>query len=207
MPANRVPLSNPTADLAHLRDHLIAAITRVIDSGPYILGPELAAFERELQERLGVAGAVGVGSGTEALVLALLAIGIEPGDEVITVSHTAGPTVAAIRMIGAIPVLVDVERETYGLDPARLEAAAGLRARAIVVVHLYGHPARLDDICEFGKLRGIPSLRIVLRRKKQRLADVPLDPSVMLAASASIQPRTLRPLATRVLLSRKMMNG
>jgi len=156
MPVEWIQLANPAGDLAPLREQLIAAVARVIDRGLYILGPEVAAFEQELQHRLGVAGTVGVGSGTDALVLALLAVGVEPGDEVITVSHTAGPTVAAIQMIGAIPVLVDVEADAYCLDPDTLDIAIGPRTKAIIAVHLYGHPAHLNRICEFGKSQGIP---------------------------------------------------
>src|SRR5262249_45740420 len=102
-----VPLANPAADLAPLREKLITAATRVIDRGSYVLGMEVAEFEQRMANRLGVLGTVGVASGTDALVLALLALGIGSGDEVITVSHTAGPTVAAIHMVGATPVLVD----------------------------------------------------------------------------------------------------
>src|SRR6266853_5641793 len=108
-----------------------------------------------MAQRLRSAGAVGVGCGTDALLLALLAAGVAAGDEVITVSHTAGPTVAAICMIGAVPVLVDIDRESYCLDPATLEAAAGPRTRAIVPVHLYGQPADLDRICRFARERGL----------------------------------------------------
>jgi dTDP-4-amino-4,6-dideoxygalactose transaminase len=95
---------------------------------------------------VGTDHAIGVASGTDALVIALLGLGVTPGDEVITVSHTAGPTVAAIRMIGAIPVLVDIEPDSYCLDPAALAAAIGPRTRAILAVHLYGNMARMDAI-------------------------------------------------------------
>jgi dTDP-3-amino-3,4,6-trideoxy-alpha-D-glucose transaminase len=150
-----VPLADPRADLASLRGDILTALARVVDSGAYILGPEVAGFERALSTQLGVTGAVGVGSGTDALVLALLALEVGPGDEVITVSHTAGPTVAAINMTGATPVLVDIEPSTYCLDPAALEAAVSPRTRAILPVHLYGHPADLPRICEFAHGRGI----------------------------------------------------
>jgi dTDP-4-amino-4,6-dideoxygalactose transaminase len=150
-----VPLADPRADLSALRGDILTALARVVDSGAYILGPEVTAFEHALAAELGVVGAVGVGSGTDALVLALLALEVGPGDEVITVSHTAGPTVAAINMTGATPVLVDVEPSTYCLDPATLEAAVSPRTRAILPVHLYGHPADLHRIREFAHGRGI----------------------------------------------------
>jgi dTDP-4-amino-4,6-dideoxygalactose transaminase len=153
--AARIPLADPLADQLHLRAEIMEAIARVIDGGRYILGPEVAAFEARMAQLLRSAGAVGVGCGTDALVLALLAAGVAPGDEVITASHTAGPTVAAISMIGAIPVLVDIDPESYCLDPVTLEAAHGPRTRAIVPVHLYGHPAELDQICGFARERGL----------------------------------------------------
>jgi dTDP-4-amino-4,6-dideoxygalactose transaminase len=154
-PPSLVPFADPAADLAPHRDSILAAIRAVVERGSYILGPELARFEEAMAARLGLPGAVGVASGTDALVLALLALGIGAGHEVITVSHTAGPTVAAIQMVGAIPVLVDVEADTFCLDPASLEAAAGPLTRAIIAVHLYGHPAALDDILGFARPRGI----------------------------------------------------
>ncbi len=149
-------LSNPAGDLAVLREKIVAAMARVLDRGLYILGPEVAGFEQQMASRLGVPGTVGVASGTDALVLALTVLGITAGQEVITVSHTAGPTVAAIRMIGAIPVLVEIEPETFCLNPKSLEAAMGPLTKAIVVVHLYGHPAALDDIFAFARRRGLP---------------------------------------------------
>src|SRR5215831_6804764 len=111
-----VPLANPALDLADVQEKLVAAAARVLKRGSYVLGPEVAEFEQRMAIRLGVSGTVGVASGTDALVLALLALGIGPGQEVITVSHTAGPTVAAIQMVGAVPVLVDVEADTFCLD-------------------------------------------------------------------------------------------
>jgi dTDP-4-amino-4,6-dideoxygalactose transaminase len=153
--SDAIPLANPAGDLALVREKVLAAMSRVLDCGTYILGPEVAGFEQQMAARLGLPGAVGVASGTDALALALLALGVAAGQEVITVSHTAGPTVAAIRMIGAIPVLVEIEPDTFCLDPRCLEAAVGPRTKAIIAVHLYGHPAALDDICAFARQRGL----------------------------------------------------
>jgi dTDP-4-amino-4,6-dideoxygalactose transaminase len=141
-----IPLAAPLGEAQMLRSQIASALMRVIDGGQYVLGPEVANFEKALAASVEASAAIGVASGTDALVLAMLGLGVLPGDEVITVSHTAGPTVAAIRMIGAVPVLVDIEEETYCLDPKALAAATGSRTRAIIAVHLYGHPARLDDI-------------------------------------------------------------
>jgi dTDP-4-amino-4,6-dideoxygalactose transaminase len=154
----RVPLADPRADQVDLRAEILAAIARVIDGGTYILGREVTEFERRFAQTVGATGAVGVASGTDALALALLAVGVARGDEVITVSHTAGPTVAAIRMIDAIPVLVDVESESLGLDPDALDGALSARTRAILPVHLYGCPADLGRICGFARAHDIPVL-------------------------------------------------
>lgn len=142
-----IPLADPLAETLVQRADILAAITGVIESGRYILGPKVTLFEESLSSRIGTRGAVGVASGTDALALAMLAAGVEAGDEVITVSHTAGPTVAAIRMIGATPVLVDVIRDTYCIDPTKIAGAIGPRTKAIIAVHLYGHPADMDAIC------------------------------------------------------------
>jgi len=151
----RIPLADPDADFRNLRADILAAMARVLDGGSYILGREVAEFERRIAARVGAAGAVGVASGTDALVLALLAAGVSPGDEVISVSHTAGPTVAAIRMAGAVPVLIDVESKTLCLDPDALESAIGPRVRAVLPVHLYGCPADMERICAIADRAGI----------------------------------------------------
>ena len=151
-----VPLADPRGESLNLRAEISAALMRVVDSGRYVLGPEVVEFEKALASNVGVAEAVGVGSGTDALVLALLGVGVAAGDEVITVSHTAGPTVAAIREIGAIPVLIDVEANSYCIDPIKVEPAIGPRTRAILAVHLYGHPANMAAIDVIAKRHGIP---------------------------------------------------
>ena len=140
--------------LAH-RAAIDGAIRRVLESGWYILGSEVEAFEREFAQFLGVAQVVSVANGTDALELALRAGGVGSGDVVITVSHTAVATVAAIERAGATPLLVDIDPETFTLDPARLEATIrthpGGGLKAIIVVHLYGHPADLPAITEIAK--------------------------------------------------------
>jgi dTDP-4-amino-4,6-dideoxygalactose transaminase len=147
--------SNPHAQYAAHRVEIDAAIARVLDSGRYILGGEVAAFEKEFAEYCGVAHAVGVGSGTEALHIALAAAGIGVDDEVITVAHTAVATAAAIRLAGATPVFIDINPETYTMEPSLIEAAITTRTKAIVPVHLYGHPVDLDAISEIARNRGL----------------------------------------------------
>lgn len=120
-------------------------------SGQYILGREVALFEKEFAEYLGVKYAVGVGNGTDALNLALRACGIGPGDEVITVSHTQVATVAAIEITGAKPVLVDIEPDYFTLDPQKIVAAITPKTRAIIPVHLYGQAADLEPILKVAK--------------------------------------------------------
>ena len=143
--------SNPKAQyLAHKKE-IDAAIKRVLDSGWYILGKEVQAFEEEFAEYIGVSYGVGVGSGTEAIHLALKACQIGVGDEVITVSHTAVATVAAIEMTGAKAVFVDLEPDFFTLDPNMLKAAITPRTRAIVPVHIYGQPAELDPVLQIAR--------------------------------------------------------
>ena len=145
----RIPAADPRAGYLAHRDEIDAAVRAALDGGRYILGPEVQTFEREWAAYLGAEFAIGVGSGTDALLLALRACGVGAGDEVITVSHTAVATVAAIEMCGATPVLVDVELETMTLDSERLEAARSSRTRAVIAVHLYGQAADLDAIGSF----------------------------------------------------------
>lgn len=142
--------ANPLADYLARKQEIDQAIQRVLSSGRYVLGPEVAAFEQEFASFLGAGFAVGVGSGTEALHVALRVCGIGPGDAVITVSHTAVATVAAIELAGAIPLFVDIDPKSYTLDVNQLEdtmrANRSLRIRALIPVHLYGHPADMPSI-------------------------------------------------------------
>jgi dTDP-4-amino-4,6-dideoxygalactose transaminase len=132
------------------------AIDRVIDAGAFAGGPFVESFERAFAEYCGTSGALGVGSGTDALWLALLALGVGRGDEVITVPMTFIATTEAISHAGATPVFVDIEPETYTMDPAKLEAAITPRTRAIIPVHLFGQMADMDAILEIANRHGIP---------------------------------------------------
>lgn len=147
--------SNPVAQFDAHRDEILKAIQAVCESGPHVLGPVVESFERDFADWNGVAHAIGVGSGTDALVLAMKAAGIGPGDEVITVSHTALATVAAIVLTGARPVLVDVHPETALMDPAGLSAALTTRTKAIIPVHLYGFVCPMDEIMAFARNNGL----------------------------------------------------
>jgi dTDP-4-amino-4,6-dideoxygalactose transaminase len=148
--------------LAH-RDEVVAAFERVLADGHYILGPEVAAFEAEFAAYIGVQHGVGVASGTDALRIGLTALGVGPGDAVLTVSHTAVATVAAIEMAGATPVLVDIDEATYCMSPRSLEetiAATKGRHRlcAVIPVHLYGQPADMTSICGIAAANGLAVL-------------------------------------------------
>ena len=146
-----VPLVDLRGQYLAIKQEIDAAVARTLDSGWYILGREVAAFEDEFAAYFSarggeVAGCVGVNSGTDALHLALKSCDIGPGDEVVTVSHTAVATAAAISLAGATPIFVDVDPATYTMDPRSLELALSSRTRAVVPVHLYGHPADMDAI-------------------------------------------------------------
>lgn len=147
--------SNPKEQYLAHKAEIDAAVRRVLESGWYILGEEVKQFEAEFAKYLGVSYAIGVGNGTEALHLALAACGIGRGDEVITVSHTAVATVAAIELTGATPVLVDIEPEFFTMDPGKLEAAITPHTRAIVPVHLYGQPAEMESILKIARRHGL----------------------------------------------------
>lgn len=150
-----VPFIDLTAEYLALKAEIDTAVSRVLAGGWYILGKEVAAFEAEFAAYCGVNHAVGVASGTDALLLALRALDIRTGDEVITVSHTAVATVTAVALSGATPVLVDVEPEYYTLDAAQLAQAITPRTKAIIPVHLYGQPANLETILTVAREHGL----------------------------------------------------
>jgi dTDP-4-amino-4,6-dideoxygalactose transaminase len=150
-----IPLVDLKTQHASIRDEVDAAIRRVLESCEFTLGAEVAAFEREFADYCHAGHGVGVNSGSSALHLALLAAGVEPGDEVITTPFTFVATVAAICYTGARPVLVDIDPRTYTIDVAALEDAISERTRAILPVHLYGQPADMDPIVRLARQRGL----------------------------------------------------
>jgi dTDP-4-amino-4,6-dideoxygalactose transaminase len=146
-----IPLVDLQAQYRSIKPEIDAAVARVLDSSQFILGPEVAAFEREFAAYCGTTDAVAMNSGTSALHLALLAAGVGPGDEVITVPFTFVATVATIVYAGATPILVDVEPRTLTMDPEAFAAAITPRTKAVVPVHLYGQPADMDPILEIAR--------------------------------------------------------
>jgi dTDP-4-amino-4,6-dideoxygalactose transaminase len=152
----RVPLLDLSRQYQPLREDILAAVTRVCDSQRYIMGPEVEGVETELARLLGVSHAVAVSSGTDALLLALMTLGIGAGDEVITSTYSFFATAGAIVRVGATPVLIDIDPVTFNMDPAALSGAVTARTKAILPVHLFGLSANLDPILDEASRSGIP---------------------------------------------------
>lgn len=154
----KVPMLDLTLEVDHLWDELNAAVQRVLRSGQFILGPEVEAFEREVAAFLGTKHAVGLNSGTDALVIGLRALGIGEGDEVITTPFTFFATAEAISAVGATPVFVDIDPQTFNIDPSLIEERVTPRTRAIIPVHLYGQPAEMGAIMLLAERYGLKVL-------------------------------------------------
>jgi dTDP-4-amino-4,6-dideoxygalactose transaminase len=151
----RVPYLDLKAQYQSIKPEIDAAISNVLDSCQFVLGSEVAAFEQEFAAYSGATECIAVNSGTSALHLALLAGGVGPGDEVITVPYTFVASVAAVTYAGARPVLVDIDPHSFNMNPAAIEAAITPRTKAIMPVHLYGQPADMDPIMEIARRRGL----------------------------------------------------
>jgi dTDP-4-amino-4,6-dideoxygalactose transaminase len=151
----RVPLLDLARQFAEYRDDAMAAVSRVFESQRFILGDEGAALERELAEHLGAKHAIGVSSGTDALLVALMALGVGPGDEVVVPAFSFFATAGVVSRLGAVPVFADVEPGTLTLSPADFERKITGRTRAVIPVHLYGQAADLAPILEISRRRGI----------------------------------------------------
>ena len=150
-----IPLIDLTRQHATLRQDLLAAVSRVLDSSRFILGAEGQALEAALAIRASVRHGIGVGSGTDALRLALEALGVAAGDEVITPAFSFVASASTIVMAGAVPVFVDIDADTCTIDPRDVERAITPRTRGIVAVHLYGHPAPMTPITALARARGL----------------------------------------------------
>lgn len=153
---SHVPFGDIKLRYHSLKAEIDAATARVLESGHYILGPELERFEANFARTVGVEHAVGCASGTEAIYLALAAAGVGSGDEVITVAHTAVPTISAISMTGATPVFVDIDPRTYVMDVSKVAEKITSKTKAIVPVHLYGQAVDMEPLMELADSRGIP---------------------------------------------------
>jgi len=151
----KVPLLDLQAQYRPLRDEILAAIERVCDSQRFIMGPEITALEDEMARMLGVRHAIAVSSGTDSLLLALMALDIRPGDEVITSTYSFFATAGAVARLGARPVLVDIDDTTFNLVPEHVEAAITPRTKAVIPVHLFGLAADMDPLLDIASRRRI----------------------------------------------------
>ncbi len=150
-----VPLLDLQAQYRPIRDEILATVTRVCDSQRFIMGPEIDGLERELAAALEVKHAVGVSSGTDALLISMMALGIGPGDEVVTSTYSFFATAGCVARLGATPVFVDIDPLTYNVDPAAVEAAITPKTKAVIPVHLYGQSADLDPIMAIASRAGL----------------------------------------------------
>ena len=151
-----VPLLDLTRQYQNLKAEIDSAVLDLLASGQYVLGPAVTEFEAAAAKSLGVRHAIGVANGTDALQIALQALGLRPGDEVITTPFTFIATAEVVTLLGATPVFVDIEADTFNIDPALIEAAITPRTRAIIPVHLFGHPASMREINAIAHRHGIP---------------------------------------------------
>ncbi len=185
--APQIPPLDLLPEIDLLWSEIQSAISEVIRSGRFVLGPQVRAFETEIARSLSVKHAVACNSGTDALVIGLRALGIGPGDEVITTPFTFYATAEAISLVGAQPVFVDIDARTFNIDPSRIPEALTPRTKAIVPVHLFGHAADLDPILEIARRRGLAVLEDVAQAFGGRYHGQPLG-SLGTAAAFSFYP-------------------
>jgi dTDP-4-amino-4,6-dideoxygalactose transaminase len=185
--APQIPPLDLLPEIDLLWGEIQSAVADVIRSGQFVLGPQVRAFESEIAESLSVKHAIACNSGTDALVLGLRALGIRPGDEVITTPFTFYATAEAISLVGAEPVFVDIEPRTFNIDPSQIPAALTPRTKAVVPVHLFGHAADLDPILELSRRHGLTVLEDVAQAFGGRYRGRPLG-SIGHAGAFSFYP-------------------
>lgn len=174
MANTKVPFLDLKTQYQNIRPEIDEAIARVLDNCQFVLGSEVAAFEKEFATYSGAAECIALNSGTSALHLALLAAGVGPGDEVITVPFTFVASVAAILYAGARPVLVDIHPHTFTMNPSDIEAAITPRTKAILPVHLYGHPSDMDPILEVARRHGLTVIEDAAQAHGARYKECPV---------------------------------
>ncbi len=170
----KVPLVDLGAQYETIRDDVLAAVTRVCDSQRFILGPEVELLEQDLAARLSARHAIGTSSGTDALVVSLMALEVGPGDEVVTSAYSFFATAGSIARLGATPVFVDVDPATFNIDPGAARAAITPRTKAIMPVHLFGLSADLDPLLEAAAQAGIPLIEDACQAIGARYRDRPV---------------------------------
>ena len=172
-PSSRIRFGDLGLEVQEIRQEVDTAIARVLDRGWFVLGSEGEAFEKEFASWLGAADAAGCGNGTDAITLALKAIGVGPHDEVITVANTCVPTAAGIRDSGAELRVVDCDPDTLQISPSAVASAISSRTRAVVAVHLYGNPPDLDALSEICEARGVALIEDCAQAHGTSLRDRP----------------------------------
>ncbi len=150
-----IPLVDLKVQYKEIEKEVVEAVSRVLTSASYIMGSEVLEFEKEFAEYIGVKHAISVGNGTDALVIALMACGVGEGDEVITTPFTFFSTAESISFVGAIPVFVDVEKDTYNIDPSKIEEKITEKTKAIMPVHIFGQPTKMDEIIKIAKTHNL----------------------------------------------------
>jgi dTDP-4-amino-4,6-dideoxygalactose transaminase len=174
MCAVKVPLLDLKAQFAPLRDDALAAIARICDTQHFILGPEVEGLERELEGFLGIPHAVGVSSGTDALLAALMALGVGAGDEVVTTPFSFFATAGSIARLGARPVFVDISRATFNIDADAVASRMTSKTRAIMPVHLFGQSADMAPLVEISQRTGVPIVEDAAQALGARYRGVPV---------------------------------
>jgi dTDP-3-amino-3,4,6-trideoxy-alpha-D-glucose transaminase len=198
-----VPLFDTSSPLAPLRDQLHAAAARVLDSGSYILGPEVSAFEQEFAAYCGAAHAVGVANGTEAITIALRAMGVGPGDEVVVPSFTFYASAEAIPPTGAVPVFCDIDPSTYCVTAETVRAALTPRTKAVIAVHLFGNLAPVAEI----ETLGVPVLEDAAQSAGSRLRVGGTTTADEHSNAATARPGSLGTAATFSFFPSKNLGG
>ena len=170
----KVPLVDLGAQYDTIRDEVVAAVTRVCDSQRFILGPEVELVEKELAEYLSAKHAVGMSSGTDALLAIMMGLGVGPGDEVITTAYSFFAAAGSIARLGATPVFVDINPATFNIDPDAARAAMTSRTKAIVPVHLFGLSADMDPLLEAVSKHGVPIIEDACQAFVARYRGLPV---------------------------------
>ena len=155
MPENNIQMVDLKSQYNKIKDDVDAAIMNVIESTAFIKGPEVKAFQEELQSYLGVKHVIPCGNGTDALQIALMALGLKPGDEVITADFTFAATVEVIGLMNLVPVFVDVDSDTFNINIAELKKAITPKTKAIIPVHLFGQSANMQTVMEIAKAHNL----------------------------------------------------